>query len=208
VFSGFPPDALAFFRELTDNNSKDWWHANKARYEAHVRGPFELLLDALFDDWGEAKLFRANRDTRFSKDKSPYKTQIAALVGGHYVQLSADGLLAGGGMPHLSKDQLQRYRAALDEPRRAARLVDAVERARAEGLELWGETLQTAPRGWSPDHPQIALLRHKELLCGRSWPVEPWLHTDEAVRRVDGCWRAVDPLVRWLQEEVGPPTGR
>lgn len=208
MFRGFPPDALAFYAELQENNNREWWQANKARYEEHVRGPMELLLDGLFDDWGEAKVFRPNRDVRFSKDKAPYKTGIAAVVGGHYVALSAEGLSAGGGKYELSRDQLARFRAALDEPRRAARFVAMAERVEAAGLQLLGSELTTAPRGFDADHPQIRWLRHRRLYAMRSWPPRKWLHTKEALRRVDETWRAVDPLVQWLAEEVGPPQDR
>jgi uncharacterized protein (TIGR02453 family) len=208
VFSGFPPDALAFYRELEDNNSREWWQANKRRYEEHVRAPMELLLDGLFDTWGEAKVFRPSRDVRFSKDKSPYKTAIGAIAGGHYVQLSADGLMAGGGFYELSRDQLARFRAVLDDPRRARGFKAIAEELEAAGMPVQGSELATAPRGFAADHPEIRWLRHKRVYAMRSWKPARWLHTKAALQRVDETWSAVDPLVRWLQDEVGPPQHR
>src|SRR6266545_7682552 len=118
-FDGFGPGAPRFFDELAENNTRDWWQANKARYESDVRAPLEYLLAELADEFGEAKVFRPNRDTRFSADKSPYKTAAAAVVGTPgggtatlYVQLSATGLMVGGGCYHPAKDQLARMRAA------------------------------------------------------------------------------------------------
>ena len=120
-FSGFPAGALSFYAELEDRNSRDWWLAHKDVYERDVREPMLALLDGLEEEFGEAKLFRPNRDVRFSADKSPYKTHQGALVGsgtvlGYYVQVSADGLRAGGGFRAASPAQTARFRAAVDAP--------------------------------------------------------------------------------------------
>ena len=79
--AGIPADAVAFYAELEANNTKDWWTANKERYERSVREPFAALTDALADEFGEARIFRPYRDVRFSADKTPYKTNAAATVG-------------------------------------------------------------------------------------------------------------------------------
>ena len=91
TFSGFPPAALSFYAELEDENSRDWWLAHKDVYERDVREPMLALLDGLEDEFGAAKLFRPNRDVRFSADKSPYKTHQGALVGAGTVRLLRAG---------------------------------------------------------------------------------------------------------------------
>ena len=111
AFSGFGKGAFAFYDDLEANNSREWWHANKRRYEDEVRRPMEELLEDVAGEFGEAKLFRPNRDTRFSTDKSPYKTNIAAVIfqkggGSVYLSLAADGLHVGGGGYHLDRPQL------------------------------------------------------------------------------------------------------
>ena len=78
AFGGFGRGALAFYDDLEATNSREWWLANKKRYEDEIRRPMEELLEDVSSEFGEAKLFRPNRDTRFSKDKTPYKTNIAA----------------------------------------------------------------------------------------------------------------------------------
>jgi len=203
VFQGFPPDALRFYAELEANNEKAWWQANKARYEAHVRAPMELLLDALYDEFGEAKVFRPYRDVRFSKDKTPYKTQVAATIGPFYVGLGASGLHAGGGRYHLDREELRRFRRAVDEPVHARRLHELAAELAEQGLPVRGEELRTAPRGFSADHPEIRWLRHKAVYAIRSWePAPAWVHTPEAAERVAGVWRALGPLCRWLDDVV------
>jgi uncharacterized protein (TIGR02453 family) len=208
-FAGFPPDALAFYAELAEDNSKAFFDAHRARYEQAVRLPLEALLDEAFAEFGDAKAFRPNRDVRFSKDKSPYKLAAAAVTqSGCYVQLSAEGLLVGAGFYDLSRDQLQRYRAAVEHERHGPALEAICADLRQAGLELHGEELKRAPRGTDPDHPRIALLRHRRVYCGRSWPPGRWLHTHEAAERTFAAWRAGRPLAGWLQEHVGPPQDR
>ena len=140
AFSGFPPAALSFYAELEDHNSRDWWLAHKDVYERDVRAPMLALLDGLEEEFGEAKLFRPNRDVRFSADKSPYKTAIGAtLAGGGYIQFSAAGLAAGRGMYMMAPDQLERYRRAVDtDPAgsEVVRLTDEARKASAQALRL------------------------------------------------------------------------
>src|SRR3954471_16287616 len=99
VFRGWPVEAIEFFEGLEADNSKTYWQEHKTVYDESVRKPMDELLDELRSEFGEGKVFRPYRDVRFSADKSPYKTSIAAtLEEGGYVQLSAAGLGAGCGM--------------------------------------------------------------------------------------------------------------
>lgn len=142
----------------------------------------EELLAELAPEFGEGKIFRPYRDVRFSGDKSPYKTAIAAtLAGGGYVQFSADGLAAGCGMYTMAPDQLERYRRA--------------------GIEVSGHgTLKSAPRGFPKDHPRIELLRHKGLVTWKEWPTG---ESAQATRLVRGFIHASAPLQQWLTTHAG-----
>jgi uncharacterized protein (TIGR02453 family) len=207
VFRGWPEEALEFFAGLEADNSKTYWQQNKDRYEQLVRAPMEDLVEELAPEWGEGKIFRPYRDIRFSADKSPYKTNIAAVVGGGYVQLSADGLGAGSGMWHMAPDQLERYRQAVSENKPGAALERIVEKASAAGLAITGhEELKTAPKGYAKDHPRIELLRHKGLITWREWPAGAWLGTRRAKDRVVEFLRHSKPLNAWLDSHVGPST--
>ncbi|MER7072797.1 DUF2461 domain-containing protein [Terrabacter sp. NPDC000476] len=207
-FAGFPPGALSFYAELEEHNSRDWWLAHKAAYDRDVREPMLALLDALEDEFGPAKLFRPNRDVRFSADKSPYKTHQGALVGtgtvlGYYVQVSADGLRAGGGFRAASPATTQRFRAAVDAPASGTTLERVLTALDAEGFEQLGERVRTTPRGYTADHPRIETLRHKELMVVRDHGAPDWLATTEALDRVRDTWRTVRPLHEWVSEHVG-----
>src|SRR5882757_6536860 len=98
-FKGWPVEAIEFFEELEADNSRAFWQAHKATYDEKIKRPMEELLDELHKEFGEGKIFRPNRDIRFSKDKSPYKTNIAGTMSkGGYISFSAEGLGVGCGM--------------------------------------------------------------------------------------------------------------
>ena len=113
------------------DNTKSFWTAHKEFYEAEVRGPMQDLLAELAPEFGEGHIFRPYRDTRFSVDKSPYKTNIAAHLDGGYLSLSADALGVGSGLYMPSPAQLARFRAAVADDRRGAELVGLVKRTAA-----------------------------------------------------------------------------
>ena len=210
-FTGWPPEALAFFEGLEADNSKAYWSAHRDSYDTSVRAPMEALAEAVAEEFGPLKLFRPYRDVRFSKDKTPYKTHVAAVTEGeggtlYYVQVSAAGLYAGAGMYHLASDQLERYRAAVAADDTGPALVEAVAAVTEAKLELGGDQLKTTPRGWPKDHARIDLLRRKGLIAGRAHPPARWLHTAKALDRVLAVWRGVAPLGRWLDTHVGPST--
>jgi uncharacterized protein (TIGR02453 family) len=145
---------------------------------------------------------------RFSADKSPYKTNIAATVGEHgYVHLSAAGLGAGRGMYMLAPDQLERYRDAVADDATGVALAELVAAATAAGLSVSAhDSLKTAPKGYPKDHPRVDLLRQKGLITWREWPAGPWLATGRAKTRVVEFMRASTPIIDWLSAHVGPST--
>jgi uncharacterized protein (TIGR02453 family) len=208
TFRGWPVEALEFYEGLEADNSKAFWQRNREVYETAVRAPMEALLEELEPEWGGGRVFRPYRDVRFSRDKTPYKTHIGAMVGADgYVQLNADGLAAGCGMWEMASDQLERFRAAVAAERSGDDLADLVATARAAGLEVMArEVLKTAPRGYPKDHPRIELLRFKGLVTWRAWSAGAWLGTRKAKDRVAGFLRDSAPLAAWLHAHVGPST--
>jgi len=207
AFRGWQAEALEFFDGLAADNSKAYWQRNKPAYEQLVRAPMEELLAELEPAWGEGRIFRPYRDIRFSRDKSPYKTHIGATIGQGYVQLSADGLGAGCGMWEMARDQLERYRAAVDDDRPGGALAELVAEVEAGGIQVEGHgVLKTAPRGYPKDHPRIDLLRYKGLVTWRDWPAGAWLGTPKAKDRVVEFLERSRPIDEWLGTNVGPST--
>jgi uncharacterized protein (TIGR02453 family) len=206
-FDGWPLEAIAFYTGLEADNSKAYWTAHKAVFEAAVRAPMEALVADLEPSYGAARIMRPYRDVRFSADKSPYRTALGAMLGDAYVQISARGLGVGSGYYHLMADQLDRYRAAVDADESGAELAHAVAGIRSAGVDVSGtEPLKTAPRGYPADHPRIELLRYKGIVAWRQWPVEPWLSTPAARDRVVEVLEIAAPLRAWLATQVGPTT--
>lgn len=206
AFRGWPSEALEFYEGLEADNSKTYWEAHRTVYEDQVRAPMVALLADLEPEFGPAKIFRPYRDVRFSADKTPYKTAIAAsLERGGYIHLSAQGLSAGNGMYHMEADQLTRYRAAVHDDASGATLEKLVAEAARAGIEIVGhDRLKRTPRGYAAEHPRADLLRHKGIVAWKSWPVAPWLGTAAAKKRIVEFLRATIPLKDWLATHVGP----
>ena len=204
AFRGWKPQAIEFYEGLEADNSKTYWQAHKADYDALVLRPMEELLDELAPEFGEGRIFRPYRDVRFSADKSPYKTNIAAGMGGvGYLQLSADGLMAGSGYWMMAADQLERYRAAVAGDRTGAALDKITAAARKAGLQVTAhESLKSAPRGYPKDHPRLALLRQKGVVMSKAWPVGAWTATRKAKDRVVAGLEAARPLNAWIGRHV------
>ena len=207
AFRGWPAEAVEFFEGLEADNSKAYFQDHKAVYEKLVRGPMEELLTELAPEFGTPKIYRPNRDVRFSADKSPYKTAIGATVGQGYVQLSSQGLAAGSGMWMMAADQLERYRRAVADDARGEELVAIVAAGEKAGIRIMGhDVLKTAPKGYPKDHPRIELLRNKGLVSWKEWPAGAWLGRATAKNRVIEFFRASKPLNEWLAAQVGPST--
>ncbi|MBL7258945.1 DUF2461 domain-containing protein [Paractinoplanes lichenicola] len=205
TFRGWPSEALEFYEGLAADNSKTYWTAHQSFYEEQVRDPMRELLAALEPEFGPGKIFRPYRDVRFSKDKTPYKTHLGAwLDGGHYIQLSADGLAAGCGMYQLEPERLERYRRAVADDKTGEELTAIIASIEGGGIGVHGHgSLKTAPRGYAKDHPRVELLRHKGITTWREWEPAAWLGTSKAKTRVVEFLRASRPLKDWLDTHVG-----
>jgi uncharacterized protein (TIGR02453 family) len=204
----WPRGAVQFLRELEDNNDREWFRANRTRYDEQLLKPAQQLASKL-SYLGEPRFFRPYRDTRF-RPGPPIKEQLAfglgmGEVGGYYVELSLDGLLVGAGLYHPSSDQLERFRLAIDDARRARGFEQALSAAGAAGLEPIEPALKRAPKGYPSDHPRIDRLRMKSLTVFRRDPVGRWLHSADSDERIESSLRAARPLVKWVADKIGPP---
>ncbi len=210
-FTGFPPVAFDFYDRLEADNSKVFWQANKATFESAVKAPLAALAEELADV-GPFHVFRPYNDLRFAKGRPPYKTHQGAYCeseggAGHYFHIGADGLLVGVGYYSMAKDQLERFRAAVDDdvtgPQVEAVAAALVKKGYAIGAM---DELKTAPRGYAKDHPRIELLRRKGLMASKQFPVSSWMHTEQAAGKIRATWATAAPLCAWLDAHVGPST--
>src|SRR6516164_1224513 len=171
TFEGFGPRVQKWFKGLEADNSREYFAANRDFFEESVRDQMEALLTELSKKFGgDVKMFRQNRDIRFSADKSPYKTNTYGVLHGSglaaeglYASISANGLVAGSGYHMMARDQLDRYREGVADGKLGPGLEKLVTKAEKSGLELWGESVATVPRGYPKDHERIDLLRRKSL---------------------------------------------
>lgn len=209
--TGIPQDALVFYEQLEADNSKSFWEANRQRFKDVVRGPVEELAAELAD-YGEFHLFRPHNDLRFSKNKPPYKTHQGAYTeseggAGFYFQLSAAGLMVGAGYYAMAKDQLERFRAAVDAEATGDEIESIVAGLTRRKYRVGAiDELKTAPRGYPKDHPRIELLRRKGLMVMKEFGAPSWLHTKQVVGRIRETWDGAAEMNAWLDAHVGPST--
>jgi uncharacterized protein (TIGR02453 family) len=209
AFTGIPTDAIVFYEQLEADNSKAFWEENKQRFKEVVRGPAAELAEAL-SEFGEFHLFRPHNDLRFSKNKPPYKTHQGAYTeseggAGYYFHISALGLMCATGYYAMAKDQLDRFRRAVDADATGAEIERIVAGLAGKrfGISAIGE-LKTAPRGYPKDHPRIELIRRKGLMASRDFGAPKWIHTKQVVSKIRATWEAGAEMNAWLDAHVGP----
>ncbi len=220
----FSPALFTFLRQLAKNNDREWFQANKARYEAEVRDPmlrfiadFAVPLRTISRHFVAdprpvgGSLFRIYRDTRFSRDKSPYKTAAAAhfhheVAGevhgpGFYFHLEPGDVAVGSGIWHPDADALAKIREAIAEyPDRWKSAVSG--KAFKAACELWGEKLLRPPKGFDPAHPYIEDLKRKDFVAMASF-TEADACKPEFADRVAEVYRVSSPFMSFLTKAVG-----
>lgn len=180
-FNGFPSEAMTFFRALKRNNHREWFQARKDVYETKVKAPMVEMATALNRQLArfapdyvtdpQRAVFRIYRDTRFSPDKTPYKTNVAARFprrglgkdggAGLYFSISPDEVEVAGGIYMPDRDQLRTVREFLAIHHARLRKVLAGRKLAASMGGLWDQRSARVPRGYPPDHPAADLLRYK-----------------------------------------------
>jgi uncharacterized protein (TIGR02453 family) len=221
VSSPFTAKTLSFLRALKRNNDRDWFRARKGDYETHVRAPLIEVVGQLSVDMPrfapelmvdpKKSLFRIYRDTRFSEDKSPLKTNAAAVFpprglprhggAGLYFEIAPDWTWMGGGlyMPPPAALHAVRAQIASTHPT-LQRIVTAKAFKDALG-ELQGDQLTRVPSGYAKDHPAAQYLRHKQFLGFRELPAE-FACSDDFYPELLRTFKALTPLVRFLNEAI------
>jgi len=217
-FTGFPKTGLDFLRRLKKNNNRPWFQTHRAEYEENVRFPMQCLIAGLavrlHDEAPEIEfnpvksIFRIYRDTRFSRNKLPYKTNIGAwftLRGirgdserpGLYVGVGTEEVFIGGGLYMPSGEQLKAIRRSIaDRPEEYLSVVRS-PRFRKKFGGIQGAVLSRSPLGYPPDHPMIEHLRHKQFFAGIE-PDEKACYAPRFLETVAGAFTDTMPLVRWL----------
>lgn len=236
-FEGFRPAALKFLRSLARNNNKEWFEVNRATYEREIKRPLQLLVEEVDARLGSIapeltgnprrSIFRIHRDVRFSRDKSPYKTNAAcwfrhrdaghsvgtqAVHGGAglYFQIAPGECIIAGGIWMPPASALKELRTAIAEDHvDLERILSDAQFRGAFGKLSEDSMLTRPPRGFGADHPALRLLRYKSFTVSapiaESEIADPRLPDALAAR-----YRIMLPFVRWLNGALGlrPATRR
>lgn len=216
-FPGFPPETLQFLKDLKVNNNREWFQANKSVYDEKVKAPMIELVLALGEelrDFGtdlvtapDKAIYRIYRDVRFSKDKSPYKTHVAAVFSvrgldkhagaGLYFHFSPDELLAGGGIYMPGSQQLLAIRQSIAAEHEELRGIVKNRTFKRYFGEMSGARLKRSPKGFAPDHPAADLLLYKQFLAGDQ--LDPAIiETPKLYKELVKRFRAIEPFIVFL----------
>jgi uncharacterized protein (TIGR02453 family) len=219
--SPFTAKTLSFLRSLKRNNDREWFRARKDQYEQHVRRPMIELLARLARDFRsfapelvsdpKVCLYRIYRDTRFSEDKTPLKTHVAAHFpsrrfgrsggAGLYVEIAPSWVWMGGGIYMPSAPDLQAIREHIvDTHPRLHRIVTSASFVKTLGT-LGGDQLTRVPRGYRKDHPAADYLRHRQFLAGCEYAAD-FATSARFYPELLSVFRATTPLVRFLNERL------
>ncbi|MBO6538472.1 MAG: DUF2461 domain-containing protein [Rhizobiaceae bacterium] len=220
----FPAETAAFLTDIAKNNERDWFEANRDRYEAGYVEAGRAFVDEMGPRLREispgvnavpkinGSISRINRDTRFSKDKTPYKDHLDLWFWhgdkrgwdqpGFYLRVTADKLYLGSGMHVLNKELIVKYRDAVVDERSGKALEAAIAKVEKAGpYNVGGASRKTVPRGYDADHKRAAYLLHEGLYAGLELPFAA--ATKPAFADVaEGHFRATWPIGRWLLDEV------
>ena len=223
VKAHFDAALFRFLKDLKANNERAWFQEHKARFETGARNPmlafiadFSAPLAKLGRHFSAdprpvgGSMFRLHRDTRFGKDKTPYKTHIAAHFPYHattaggvhgpgfYLHLEPGASFAGGGLWHPEPESLFKVRQAIAAQPRAWKAI------RDSGLEIQGEALKRVPQGFPPDHPWAEDLKRKDFYIGTGFTDAQVLAPDFLAQFTGACAQAV-PLVKFLCKALDLP---
>lgn len=226
AFKGFPEGTLRFLDELAANNRREWFEVNKDRYEAEVREPALDFITAMAAPLADisshfvavprkvgGSLMRVYKDTRFSRDKTPYKTNIGIQfrhetgkdvhAPGYYVHVESGACFLGVGLWHPEPAPLAAIRTRIAErPQEWLKIRN--QKAFAATFSLGGSSLQRPPRGFAADHPCIDDLRRKDFIAGHDFAAA-MIHDKDLVKSVTRAFRAATPFMAFLCEALELP---
>ncbi len=221
TFSGFPPETQRFLADLTLNNNRDWFTAHREDYETYYLAPAlafiadigprliaEVSPDTQFEPRINGSLFRINRDVRFSKDKSPYKTHLDMWFWqgtqkgwdspGFFFRMLQGELIVGAGMHRFSPEQAKAFRAAVLDDESGIALEALRGRLDALGYDS-GERSKSLPRGIDPAHPRAELTKLMGLISTHRVPVPPEATSPAFIDYCAGHFQTMNPINDWLK---------
>lgn len=219
---GIPKAGLIFLKKLAKNNNRDWFLANKHLYEEELKLPLQNIISELgqllakkakgivFDP--KKSIFRVNRDTRFSNNKNPYKTHIAASftprtqrnqeeAPGLYIHIEPGNCFIGGGLYMPSSEQLRKIRELINKDPKLFKKIISGPIAMKHFSGLTGDRLKRAPRGIAEDHPNIELLKWKQFTFIKRYS-DLEVQTSDFTKKIQKEFESMLPLIDWLNKAM------
>lgn len=229
-FAGFSRECVRFYTDLAANNNREWFAEHKTDFNTYVMAPArdfvfemgialkELSPGIVADPRPDKSIFRYYRDTRFSKDKSPFKTHLGIFFWegnrpkmecpGFYFHLEPPNLFLAAGLYCFTKELLAEYRDSVVDPRYGAQLTVAVKEIEARpGYELGGRHYKKTPRGYDPGHENARLLLHSGLWAEVSEAIPPEFYTPQVIKYCFERFKNMAPIFEWLKDMIGRVKG-
>jgi uncharacterized protein (TIGR02453 family) len=219
-FEGFPKEGVTFLRKLKKNNNREWFGNHKPEFEEYVKLPMQSFIGAMKQPMftlapeilvdPKKSMFRIYRDTRFSKNKSPYKTHVSAIFhpkghweqsAGFYFHIEPGEVFLGGGIYMPDGNQLKSIRRAITDRSEEFLSIVGSKSFKKRFGELKGEKLQRSPLGYSPDHPMIEWLKFKQFFGSVSWD-EKECYSPKLIDKVIEAYEDLLPLIRFLNNAL------
>lgn len=209
----------SFFKELAQNNNREWFHKNKKRYDAEVKAPFLDLLDNLLPTltaWDnrivpdpKKAMFRINRDVRFSKDKAPYHTVLKAgfspngkksVLPGYYLGIDANNIHVGGGLFTIRPPELSLVREHIAENPTILEIIISEETFLQNFGKLRGEKSKRLDKSLKDAAQKSALIYLKQFYAMAEFPLEPFYGSDRLLHEILDHFEAIKPLNTYLNQ--------
>ena len=225
IFKGFNKSTFKFFKDLENNNSREWFEENRGDFEEHVLNPaqeFVMQMGEMLkpicpkivaNPKVDKSIFRIYRDVRFSKDKTPYKTHLGIFLWegprkklgnpGFYLQLDKSKILIAGGLYQLPPELLKPYRVAISDSKKGSEVPKIVKKIlKNPSFALGGAYYKRVPKGYDPETPNSDLLLHNGLYIYHEGPIPKEAYTPEFLKYSLNVFKAILPLHIWLRENV------
>lgn len=224
-FCGFTKSTFKFFKDLENNNSREWFEDHRSIFEKHVMNPAQEFIM----DMGELlkpmcpkivaipkvdkSIFRIYRDVRFSKDKTPYKTHLGIFLWegprkklgnpGFYLQLDKSSILIAGGLYQLPKELMKPYRDAISDSKKGAEVATIIKNIMVKSsYNLGGSHYKRIPRGYNPENPNADLLLHDGLYLYHKGEVPKQVYSSDFLNYCLEIFEDIMPLHVWIRDNV------
>jgi uncharacterized protein (TIGR02453 family) len=225
-FRGFPKECVDFYVELAQNNTKAWFDNHKSEFDKHVMGPVRDFVGEMggflakispkinADPRVNRSIFRPYRDTRFSKDKTPYKTHLGIFFwegsrakmecSGYYFHLEPPTLFLAAGIHCFSPLLLTTYRDSVVDPKHGPELIKAIKQvSKIKGLSVGGTHYKKTPRGYDASHENSAMLLHNGLYVWKEDAIPSEFYSTEILNYCFDKFKKMSPLHKWLVDMTG-----